>query len=58
MKIEIIEVRDTEDGGAILTLDMDHDTLVTFAKKGILDTLREARCNITKEHVNSVGSEG
>ena len=52
MKIEVIEIKDTADGGAILTLDMDHDTLVMFAKKGILDTLREALNKIEQEHIN------
>ena len=49
MKIEVIEVKDTADGGAIVTLDMDHDTLVMFAKKGILDTLRESFKTLEQE---------
>ena len=52
MKIEVIEVKDTADGGAIVTLDMDHDTLVMFAKKGILDTLRESFKTLEQEHSN------
>ena len=50
MKIEVIDIKDTEDGGAIVTLDMDHNTLITFAKKGILDTLREAVNTIAQQH--------
>ena len=57
MKIEVIEIRDTEDGGAILTLDLDQHTLATFAKKGILDTLREAVNAITQQHMNDPSME-
>jgi hypothetical protein len=40
--IEVDEIVDHDDGSATITVTMDYDTLVMFARKGILDTLTEA----------------
>jgi hypothetical protein len=40
--IEVDEIVDHDDGSATITITMDYDTLVMFARKGILATLTEA----------------
>ena len=42
MQIEVLEVKDLPDGGAILVFDMDQETLVQMAKIGLLKVLTEA----------------
>ena len=37
--VDIIKFEDQEDGGALITIDLTHDELVTFAKVGIVHAL-------------------
>lgn len=39
--IEVDEIVDHDDGSATITVTMDYDTLLFFAKKGFLNTLKE-----------------
>lgn len=41
-KFELNEFVENEDGSATITVTMDYDTLLLFARKGILATLIEA----------------
>ena len=40
--IELNDIVENEDGSADITVTMDYDTLMMFARKGILVTLKEA----------------
>ena len=50
MKFDVVEVSDTPDGGAFLTLDMDRETLVAFAKIGLLKVLTDEAERVIREH--------
>jgi hypothetical protein len=41
-KIEVGDFVENEDGSATMTVSLDYDTLIMFARKGILATLIEA----------------
>lgn len=41
-RFEVNDIVENEDGSADVTVTMDYDTLVMFARKGILATLKEA----------------
>lgn len=45
MQIEVLEIKDLPDGGAILVFDIDQNSLVEFAKIGLLKVLTEAAEN-------------
>ena len=45
MQIEVLEVKELPDGGAILVLDIDQNSLVEFAKIGLLNVFTEAAEN-------------
>ena len=53
MKLEVIEIVDHADGSATITFDMDRETLLTFAKFGILQTLTDAATKMIKEERES-----
>jgi len=40
--LEVLEIKDNDDGSAIITLDMDHETLKTFAGIGIIKALKDS----------------
>ena len=46
---EIEDFVENEDGSATITLTMDYDTLLLFARKGILATLIETANKIVDE---------
>lgn len=50
-KFELNEFVENEDGSATVTLTMDYDTLLLFARKGVLATLLEAANNVIDENV-------
>lgn len=50
MKIEVVEIKDREDGSADLVMDMSKEALHLFAAKGIVDTLREQLGHLEEEH--------
>lgn len=56
MKFEVIDIKDSEDGSAILTVDMDEDTLKRFASIGLLKVLKDAAIDTleTKEQTNQL----
>ena len=43
------EFIENEDGSATITVTMDYDTLLVFARKGILATLKEAAEKVLNE---------
>ena len=47
--IEIDEIVDHDDGSATITVTMDYDTLVNFARLGLLNTLKEAAEKVLHE---------
>lgn len=53
---EVNEFVENEDGSATITVTMDYETLLIFARKGLLATLVEAANKITEEQ--SVENEG
>lgn len=53
-KFEVNEFIENEDGSATITVTMDYDTILLFARKGILATLIEAANNIVEENVEGV----
>lgn len=54
MNIEVINVVDLDDGGAVMTVEMDRETLVTMAKIGLMKVLTEAAEKTIKEHEDGV----
>jgi hypothetical protein len=42
MKIEVFEIEEAEDGGAIVTVHLDYESLLQFAKVGVVCCLIEA----------------
>lgn len=48
-KFEVNEFVENEDGSATITVTMDYDTILLFARKGLLATLVEAANKITEE---------
>jgi hypothetical protein len=42
VKIEVLEIEDVEDGGAIVTIQLDRESLLQFAKVGVVCCLIEA----------------
>ena len=48
-KFEVNEIVENEDGSADVTVTMDYDTLVMFARIGLLNTLKEAAEKILHE---------
>lgn len=55
-KFEVNDIIENEDGSSDITVTMDYDTLVMFARKGILAALTEAADKILEENVPN-GSE-
>lgn len=49
--LELNNFVENEDGTADITVTMDYDTLVIFARKGLLATLRESADQILRENV-------
>lgn len=49
--IEVDEIVDHDDGSATITITMDYDTLVMFARKGLLATLIESANKVLEENV-------
>jgi hypothetical protein len=47
--ITVDEFIENEDGSATITVTMDYDTLLVFARKGILATLIESANKIIEE---------
>jgi len=50
MRIEVISVHDTPDGGCRMVVEMDEDTAIQFAKIGLLTSLRTAAEQVIAEH--------
>lgn len=48
-RFEVEDFVENEDGSATLTVTMDYDTLLMFARKGILATLIDAANKIVDE---------
>ena len=42
MILEVLDIKDNDDGSAILTVDMDYETLKTFAGIGIIKALKDS----------------
>lgn len=50
-KFEINDFVENEDGSATITVTMDYEILLLFARKGLLATLIEAADKVTDENV-------
>lgn len=50
-KFLLDEFVENEDGSATITVTMDYDTLLLFARKGLLATLIEAADKVIDENV-------
>ena len=50
MKIEVVEIVDQEDGGALIKFDMDNEAVLMFAKIGLLQCLTETAEAAKKTH--------
>ena len=50
-KFELNEFVEHEDGSATITVTMDYETLLIFARKGLLATLKEAADKVIEENV-------
>lgn len=50
--LKVDDIVDHDDGSATITMTMDYDTLLMFARKGILATLREAADTIIETQEN------
>ena len=48
---EVNDFVENEDGSATITITMDYDTLLLFARKGLLATLVEAADKVIDENV-------
>lgn len=48
-KFEVNDFVENFDGSATITVTMDYDTLLLFARKGLISTLVEAANKITDE---------
>lgn len=48
---EVNDFVENEDGSATVTVTMDYDTLVMFARKGLIAALRESADKILEENV-------
>lgn len=48
-KFEVNDIVENEDGSATITVTMDYDTLVNFARLGLLNTLKEAAEKVLHE---------
>lgn len=48
-RFEVDDFVENEDGSATITVTMDYDTLLLFARKGILSTLIDAANKIVDE---------
>lgn len=57
MKIDIISIVDNPDGSMTMTVDFDNESLVAFAKLGLMKTLTEQAERIIKEHGNEHGED-
>ena len=49
--IEVLDIKELEDGSAILTIDMSKKAVEIFAKVCILTTLKEELSKISQENV-------
>lgn len=50
MRIEVIQVYDTTDGGLRMIVEMDEDTVINLAKVGLITALRNAAEQAVVEH--------
>lgn len=50
MKIEVVEIKDVDDGGALVTVDMDYEMILAMAKVGLVRVLTDAARTSIEEH--------
>lgn len=50
MKIDVVAINVLDDGGAMMTVDMDDEMLVAMAKIGLLKVLTDAAEQSIKDH--------
>ena len=54
MNIEVINVVDLDDGGAVMTIEMDSEMISAMAKIGLMKVLTDAAEQTIKEHEDGV----
>lgn len=57
MQIEVVEIVDREDGGAVIKFDMSPEAIMMFAKIGLLQCLTESAEAAKKLHGNEEFSD-
>lgn len=45
----IVDIKDNEDGSATVQIDMDYDTLIQFAKIGIMKVIEEGAKQVIED---------
>jgi hypothetical protein len=50
MKFDVISFKDNPDGSGTMVIDFDNESLIAFAKIGILKVLTDEAERINKEH--------
>jgi hypothetical protein len=50
MRIEVVSIHDTADGGCRVLFEMDDDTMYQFMRIGLMSVLRTAAEQATAEH--------
>ena len=50
MKFEVIEIIDQDDGSARMIVDMDYETIIAFAKIGVIHSLERAAEKTIEEY--------
>jgi hypothetical protein len=58
MNMDITNISDNEDGSVTVTLDIDYESLKTFAKIGILKVLSDEANRVIEEHGQEERSDG
>lgn len=56
MNIEVINIVDLDDGGAVMTVDLDREALLALAKSGLIKILVEAAEQTIKNHEADIES--
>lgn len=51
-KIEVVSVNENEDGSMSVTFDMDQESVIAFAKIGLLKVLIDSAKDVLKEEVD------
>jgi len=57
MKIDVVEIEEVDDGGAVITFEVDSDVLRLLASEGLFAVLSREIENVREYHSNGGGKE-